>query len=131
MGDKLIDRLVELRFPSGDRRAPFQCRWDQLHRCGQLLCGAYRAVSHLIQLGYKRIGTITGLLNSTPGIDRMEGYRKAMTDHGLDVDESLIVEGDFTENSGYSAMKQLLQFKPDAIFAASDAHGDWCHQGGA
>jgi LacI family transcriptional regulator len=54
-------------------------------------------------------------------IDRKEGYLKALTEQGWDVDESLIVEGDFTEASGYYAMQQLLAAKPDAVFAASDS----------
>jgi LacI family transcriptional regulator len=81
---------------------------------------SYNAVSHLIRLGHKRIGTITGPVNSTVGIDRKEGFYKALTERGLDIDESLIVEGDFTDAGGYHAMKKLLPAKPDAIFAASD-----------
>ncbi len=80
----------------------------------------YEAVCHLIQLGYKRIGTITGFMNTTVGIDRKEGYLKAILEQGWEVDEALILNGDFSENSGYLAMKQLLPAKPDAVFAASD-----------
>ena len=81
---------------------------------------SYKAVEHLIKLGYHRIGTITGPTTSTVGIDRKEGYQRAMANHGLDLDESLIAEGDFTEAGGYSAMQSLLPARPDAIFAASD-----------
>jgi LacI family transcriptional regulator len=82
---------------------------------------AYGAVYHLIQLGYKRIGTITGRMNSTTGIDRKNGYLKAIQEQGWLVDQALIAESDFSDKSGYLAMKQLLPAKPDAIFAASDA----------
>ncbi len=119
VGDKLIDRLVSSDFPVVVAGRPFNADGISYIDVDNF-SGAYHAVRHLIQLGYKRIGTITGLLNHTPGIDRLDGYRKALTDHGLDIDERLIIEGDFTENSGYQTMKQLLQFKPDAIFAASD-----------
>jgi LacI family transcriptional regulator len=78
------------------------------------------AVSHLINLGYRRIGTITGPANRTVGMDRKEGYLKALRTHGLAVDQSLIVEGSFTEVSGYEAMQKLLVSRPDAVFAASD-----------
>lgn len=81
---------------------------------------AYNAVSHLARLGYQRIGTITGPANSTVGIDRKEGYRKALIERGREVDESLIIEGDFTEAGGYYGMQELLHVKPDAVFAASD-----------
>lgn len=78
------------------------------------------AVSHLIQLGYKRIATITGPANSTVGIDRKGGYLKALTERGREIDEALIVEGDFTETGGYYAMQRLLADKPEAVFVASD-----------
>ena len=81
---------------------------------------AYNAVTHLVRLGYQRIGTITGPVTSTVGIDRKEGYRKALIERGRVVNESLIIEGDFTEAGGYLAMQQMLSAKPDAIFAASD-----------
>jgi LacI family transcriptional regulator len=82
--------------------------------------GAFNAVSHLIRLGHERIGTITGPHKSTVGVDRLEGYRKALTDRGRNVEESLIAEGDFTEEGGFYAMQRLFSAKPDAIFAASD-----------
>ena len=81
---------------------------------------ASMAVSHLIRLGRKRIGTIAGPATSTVGIDRKQGYLKALTERDQMIDKTLIVEGDFTENGGYYAMQQLLQAKPDAVFAASD-----------
>jgi len=81
---------------------------------------SYNAVSHLIRLGYEHIGTITGPAESTVGIDRKEGYLRALTERGRIIDPSLIVEGDFTETGGYYAMKELLPSHPDAIFAASD-----------
>ena len=81
---------------------------------------AYNAVTHLIRLGYQRIGTITGPEASAVGIDRKEGYRKALTERGRTIDEVLIIEGDFTEAGGYYAMQKMLPAKPDAVFAASD-----------
>jgi LacI family transcriptional regulator len=81
---------------------------------------AYNAVTHLVRLGCQRIGTITGPLTSTVGIDRRDGYRKAMIERGRVIDEALIKEGDFTEAGGYYAMQQMLPAKPDSVFAASD-----------
>jgi LacI family transcriptional regulator len=81
---------------------------------------AYNAVSHLIRLGYKRIGTIAGAANSTAGLDRKEGYLKALHERGQNVDETLMIDADFTEASGYYAMQHLLAAKPDAVFVASD-----------
>jgi LacI family transcriptional regulator len=81
---------------------------------------AANATRHLINLGYKRVATITGERNSAVTIDRLEGYKQALKNSGREIDESLIVEGDFTEPGGYTAMEQLLTVKPDAVFAASD-----------
>jgi LacI family transcriptional regulator len=82
--------------------------------------GSYNAVSHLIRLGYARIGTVTGPLNTATGQDRLEGYRRALNERGFSVDEDLIVEGDFTESGSYFASRRLLQHKPEALFTASD-----------
>jgi LacI family transcriptional regulator len=82
--------------------------------------GAYSAVAHLISLGRKRLATITGPLTSSTGIDRLEGYRRAVSERGNSLKVSLEAQGDFTELGAYFAAKSLLSQKPDAIFAASD-----------
>ncbi len=117
--DILIDKLVSSDFPVVIAGRPFKAKGISYIDVDNINA-AHNAVCHLIQLGYKRIGTITGWMNSTVGIDRKEGYLKAITEQGWQVQEKLIVEGDFTENGGYLAMQQLLPLKPDAVFAASD-----------
>lgn len=119
MGDKLINRLVNSDFPVVIVGRPFYSNGISYIDVDNINA-AHRAVCHLIQLGYRRIATITGRMNGTTSIDRKEGYLKAIIEHGWEVDEGLIAEGDFTEESGYLAMKQLLPVRPDAIFAASD-----------
>jgi LacI family transcriptional regulator len=118
-GDKLINRLISSGFPVIVAGRPFNTSGVSYIDVDNIQA-AYQAMNYLIQLGYKRIGTITGMINSTAGIDRLEGYKKALRDQGWRVDKNLIAEGDFTEVSGYEAMKQLLPMKPDAVFAASD-----------
>jgi LacI family transcriptional regulator len=119
-GDQgIIGRLIDAKMPLVVLGRPF--RSDNVTYVDiDNVNASYYAVSHLARLGRRRIGTIAGPANSTVGLDRMEGYRKALVDRGLDVDESLINEGDFTEAGGYYAMQKLLPAKPDAIFAASD-----------
>lgn len=82
--------------------------------------GAHEAVSYLLRKGRRRIATITGPHNMVPGIDRLEGYLAALRERGIAADPQLIIEGDFTEASGYEAARRLIPWKPDAIFAASD-----------
>ena len=119
IGDQLIDRLADSNLPVVVIGRPFQSG-DVSFIDVDNISGAYNAVSHLIRLGYKRIGTITGLPGSAETMDRVEGYQKALRERGRNVEQELIAEGDFTEAGGYYAMQQLLPAKPDAVFAASD-----------
>jgi LacI family transcriptional regulator len=119
IGDQLINRLIDSNLPLVIAGRPFQTENVSYIDIDNVVA-AYNAVSHLIRLGYKRIGTIAGLPGSTVSIDRKEGYLKAMARRGRNVDESLIVDSDFTEAGGYYAMQQLLHAEPDAVFAASD-----------
>jgi DNA-binding LacI/PurR family transcriptional regulator len=81
---------------------------------------ARQATLHLLRLGHRRVATITGPSFAVAAIDRLQGYRDAVEAFGFEVDEDLIVEGDFSEASGRSAMRRLLAYQPDAVFAASD-----------
>jgi LacI family transcriptional regulator len=81
---------------------------------------AFSAVLHLISLGRKRIATITGPLIATDGHDRLEGFRRALVARGLPADEELIVEGDYSERTGYYAARRLITKGIDGIFAAND-----------
>jgi LacI family transcriptional regulator len=119
MDEILLDRLINSDFPIVMVGRPYYTS-EVSYLDVDNVSATYQAVRHLINLGYKRIGTISGRMNSTAGIDRMQGYRKAITEQCGEVKEELISEGDFSEQSGYNAMQKLLPFKPDAIFAASD-----------
>lgn len=83
--------------------------------------GARSAVEHLIRIGRKKIATITGPQDMMVSQDRLEGYFEALKKGKMKIEKSLIVEGGFTEESGYAAMSGLIAELPDAIFAASDA----------
>jgi len=82
--------------------------------------GAERAVEHLIERGHRRIGVITGPIGSRDVEDRMAGYRAALRAH--DLEGGPVVEGTFTQKSGYEAGKTIAGFDdpPDAIFACND-----------
>jgi DNA-binding LacI/PurR family transcriptional regulator len=84
--------------------------------------GAQAAVSHLLARGRRRVAAITGPRDMIAGRDRLAGYRRALEGQGLDVDDALVEEGDFSESSGATAMRALLERCPDldAVFAASD-----------
>ena len=86
--------------------------------------GVAAAVQHLLGTGHRRIATIAGPQDMVAGVDRLNGYRAAMTDAGLPQHTAI---GDFTRESGVRAMLQLVADDPklDAVFVASDmmAHG--------
>lgn len=80
--------------------------------------GAREAVRHLVGLGRTRVAHITGALDQTSAVDRLDGFRDVMGD----ADPRLVVEGDFTPAGGERAMRELLERCPDvdAVFAAND-----------
>ncbi|TYT24398.1 LacI family transcriptional regulator [Dictyoglomus thermophilum] len=84
--------------------------------------GTYEAISYLVSLGHKRIGIITGPLDTTTGCERLEGYLKALEDKGIKKDDNLIYEGDFKEEGGYKGVEALLNINnpPTAIFTSNN-----------
>jgi LacI family transcriptional regulator len=84
--------------------------------------GAEAAMRHLHGLGHRRIATITGMLESRPGIDRLRGYRAAAQALGLAYRDEYVAYGDFYAESGREATERLLALPdpPTAIFAAAD-----------
>ncbi|WP_069885903.1 LacI family DNA-binding transcriptional regulator [Streptomyces luteocolor] len=80
--------------------------------------GAREAVRHLVGLGRGRVAHITGPLDQTSAVDRLDGFRDVLAD----ADPRLIAEGDFTPAGGERAMRELLDRVPDvdAVFAAND-----------
>jgi LacI family transcriptional regulator len=83
---------------------------------------AAEVVSYLIDKGHRRIGMIAGIESTPPREQRIRGYRRALSEHGLPQDEFMIRGGDFTESGGYESMKELLSLnpRPTAVFAAND-----------
>lgn len=84
--------------------------------------GGYQATRHLIALGHRRIGCITGPSVTTPSAERVIGYRRALSEAGLPYDETLVVRGDFQFAGGYEGARALLTLPepPTAIFACND-----------
>ena len=84
--------------------------------------GARRAVRHLLELGRRRIVCCAGSLDTPPGRDRLDGYRLELEAAGALYRDEDVVVGDFTEGSGYRAMRQLLSLRetPDAVFVCGD-----------
>jgi DNA-binding LacI/PurR family transcriptional regulator len=84
--------------------------------------GAFDATAHLLDLGHRRVGCITGLPNSNLNEERIHGYRQALTERGIPFDPSLLRMGDYTAAAGVRESLALLRLPqpPSAIFAFND-----------
>lgn len=84
--------------------------------------GGRAATRHLIELGHRRIATISGPVDTNCARARVAGYADALRRADLPVEPELIIESDFTVEGGYGAAKRLLKLtpRPTAIFAGSD-----------
>ncbi|NQT27232.1 LacI family DNA-binding transcriptional regulator [candidate division KSB1 bacterium] len=127
MSDKYAEQFQQSRFPI--------VLVDSLHSDLDSLTvenreGAYLATSHLISLGHKKIGMVDAQLKSAPAQVRLDGYKKALVDHGLPFNDAyLVITHDLTEKdgfnreAGYESMQQLIAMgedRPTAVFIASD-----------
>ncbi len=84
--------------------------------------GGYLAVDHLVKKGHKKIGCVTGQLSKVDSRERLQGYRNALSAHGIEYNASLVVEGRFDYQENDEAIKRLLNRDPEmsAIFCMND-----------
>ena len=128
----LADQLTAMQAPVillGSQSPQFDAYWwdDE--------AGAHKATEHLIGLGHRRIAFVAAHAWSYSSAPRLEGYRRALEDAGIEYDPDLVAAGDTTKHAGYSeeagaeAMAKLMgrPAPPTAVFAASDvqAFGAW------
>jgi DNA-binding LacI/PurR family transcriptional regulator len=84
---------------------------------------ANQAVNHLINLGHQRLACITNAHPSyTAAAERLRGYRAALESHSIPYEDDLVHYGDFTPESGFRQMNDLLEedAQVTAVFVASD-----------
>ena len=82
---------------------------------------AYQAVSRLIQRGHRRIAAITGPKSVFSARERLVGYLRALSDHGILYDDSLVISDENTFATGYRGCESLMRLPepPTAIFATN------------
>jgi Transcriptional regulators len=119
LDDPLVDGLLASQLPtvlighrSADRTASY-VDVDHVHAADAM-------TTHLLEIGRRRVGHITGMRGTVAGEDRLSGYRRAMHRARLAIDD-LVVDGDFNEPSGAAGAVVLLEHGVDAIFCANDA----------
>lgn len=90
--------------------------------------GGYMAGEHLVKKGFQRIGMITSIVESATSTERIRGFKDALKNYRMKIDNDLFVSGDttkhggFTEEAGFEAIykyEKLGKF-PDAIFCSND-----------
>ena len=84
--------------------------------------GAYVAVKHLLNLGHRRIGMLHAEQSDLHFAPRLEGYRKALSEYGIEIDESLLVETRVSYHGGCEAARELIERKTGAtaLFCDND-----------
>lgn len=80
--------------------------------------GAFQATMHLIQTGYKRIGTIAGYMTSQAYVERLAGYRLALESAGLPFDSAIVYENAIVRETGYEAGLKAIEAGCDALYSA-------------
>ncbi|WAJ70591.1 LacI family DNA-binding transcriptional regulator [Catenovulum adriaticum] len=86
------------------------------------IAASFSIVNYLISMGHRKIGCISGLSDNPHSRDRLKGYKQALAKAGIDFDDSLLYEGNFTMQSGHDAgvyFAQLSQ-RPTAVFSMND-----------
>lgn len=119
--DKALEEKVNIRIPivSLDRNVYFKGIEGKIEVDN--FSGAYDAVSYLIKLGHEKILFLSGQLNIKLSTDRLEGYKKALTDNHINYDESLVVVGRYSSDFGYEAIKKMtINRGITAIFCGND-----------
>jgi LacI family transcriptional regulator len=119
--DPRIDLLMKYSFPfvsfgrvNGNNTFPL------IDEDGQL--GIQEAVSHLVGLGHTRLAFIAEPTHFTKAYHRLQGFCQALEEHGLAINQNLIIEGGFRQRSGHLIGDQLLDMPnpPTAIVACND-----------
>jgi LacI family transcriptional regulator len=117
----LVDQLIGLNFPlvCFDRPPPgTACDSVLVDNVG----GAQQAVSHLVGLGHRRVGVITGLTGVGTTGERLDGYMRAMADREVLVDQDLVRLGNSRLDGGFREMLALLALPqpPTAVFTTNN-----------
>jgi DNA-binding LacI/PurR family transcriptional regulator len=118
-GDPLLDLLATAGVPYVTCGAPLGHESSIAYVAADDRGGARTMVEYLRSAGRARIATVAGPLDTSGGLQRLEGYRDVMAGS---FDPSMVEEGDYSQDSGERAMSALLERHPDldAVFVASD-----------
>ncbi|WP_399932629.1 LacI family DNA-binding transcriptional regulator [Streptomyces kanamyceticus] len=121
-GDPLAARLREAGVPLVACGKPLGQASKVAYVAADDRDGARDMVRHLLSLGRRTVGMVTGPLDTPGGTERLAGYREVLAEAGMAADDRLVVSGDYSRASGEAGAAELLGRVPDmdALFVASD-----------
>lgn len=118
-GDEISELCANIPTVIAARELP-----DSQHTCVFMdnIDGGYQATRHLIEYGHRDIAIIRGLSHHPDAIDRFAGYSQALDEAGIQLRDELVIDGDFSADSGIGAVQQLYSRGTTftAIFAGND-----------
>lgn len=110
LNDSAIDELLSMNFPFVLVGRPESSRENALSWVDNNNFEAgYMLTKYFIEKGHKDIAFIGVSPEHMVTLDRLNGYKKALSDFGLEYDKNLVVNGQFMENNGYEMMKVLFE----------------------
>lgn len=121
--DRIIDLCAErgcecvlVTYPGGEDRSTLPTIETKNYE------GIVYAVQHLLDLGHKRIGFVTALLNSSAARKRLQAYKDTLEAAGIPYDEALVAHGSWDARENYGAAQLLLRLSPPptALVTSSD-----------
>lgn len=79
-------------------------------------------VAHVLSFGHRSVGIVSGN-RSTTSLEREAGYREALTEAGIELNQEFVYQGDYDQETGYLAGKRFLfdqQNRPTAVFCTNN-----------
>lgn len=119
--DPSVAELMKIKFPFvviGKPENELEVNWVDNNN----FTIGYELTQHFIKLGRKKIVFLGVSSNFIVTLDRLHGYKKALEDNGLAVDEKFIIESKFIDDNGFDLMKQLFDrgVNPTGVIAGDD-----------
>jgi len=121
VNDPSISFLTDIKFPFvvvGRPENDNEANWVD----NDNIAIGYKMTKHLIDIGCKDIAFLGVNSEYIVTLDRMKGYKMALNDHHIPIDQRLIVEGKFVDDTGYELMKKVLDrgIVPSGVIACDD-----------
>ncbi|RSK26401.1 LacI family transcriptional regulator [Bacillus sp. HMF5848] len=122
MDDAVLNFLFEENFPFVMIGKPYKGAETISYVDNDNYGAAMEVTDYLLSLGHTRIGFIGGSPNFVVTIERMLGYKKALHEAGIEYVDDYVIHGEFLEEGGQEAMKELLALPepPTALLVADD-----------